>query len=182
MQTCLLFPQAGNLVGGNVITIKGSGFNGTQEIKFGDEIVEQFCVIGETEMLVRVPAAATLGKVNVSIATYDENSLTTNENQYTYVDALPPVIKKISPSSGPFRGGNIMTIYGTHLSGTYQIKFGKIPASNIAVVSDEEVSVKVPSGCIGSCSISLLTFGGITGSSVKSCYTYYDDSWIHYPP
>lgn len=55
-----------------------------------------------------------------------------------------PYISGIDPSSGPGRGGTIVTLTGFGFTGASGVRFGNLPAANFTVVSDTEVRVMAP--------------------------------------
>jgi formylglycine-generating enzyme required for sulfatase activity len=55
----------------------------------------------------------------------------------------------VSPSSGPYQGGTPVTITGLNLLGTTSVRFGGVPATNVTVVSNTEVTAVTPPGSVG---------------------------------
>jgi len=51
----------------------------------------------------------------------------------------------VDPSSGPRRGGTIVTVRGSGFTGASGVNFGSRPAVNFTVVSDTEIRVMTPS-------------------------------------
>jgi len=62
-----------------------------------------------------------------------------------YVFALP-VIKAISPESGPI--GTPVTLTGTNLAQSSQVTFGGVPATEVTIDSDTKVRAIVPTGAV----------------------------------
>jgi hypothetical protein len=63
----------------------------------------------------------------------------------TAVGATTPVVNSISPTKGPLGGETLVTITGEHLTGATAVKFGATTGTDLADVSDTEVTVKTPS-------------------------------------
>jgi hypothetical protein len=62
-----------------------------------------------------------------------------------------PRIVSFSPTSG--RKGTVVTIFGTHFTGTTAVRFGGIRADSIWVVADSIVKARVDTGATGSVSV-----------------------------
>ena len=56
----------------------------------------------------------------------------------------PPAISTVDPSSGPQRGGTIVTLTGYGFTGASGVRFGSSSAVNFNVVSDTEIKVMAP--------------------------------------
>jgi hypothetical protein len=64
----------------------------------------------------------------------------------TYTFANTPTLTSISPSSGFWFGGNVVTLTGTNLTGATEVRFGATNANSFTVVSDTTITVTVPPG------------------------------------
>jgi hypothetical protein len=62
-----------------------------------------------------------------------------------YADAAP-VVRSLSPASGPLRGGTRVTLRGTGLAGATKVLFGSKGGSRLRRISGTEVSAVVPGG------------------------------------
>ena len=76
-------PSSGSIKGGNRVTIKGSNFNGTYLVRFGNQVANAL-MIGSDEMLVVAPAGVEFGTCNVTIHTFSGESKSSKVTQYTY--------------------------------------------------------------------------------------------------
>jgi hypothetical protein len=59
--------------------------------------------------------------------------------------ALAVGVFSVDPSSGPRRGGIVVTLSGNGFTGANGVRFGSMSAVNFTVVSDTEIRVMVPS-------------------------------------
>jgi hypothetical protein len=57
---------------------------------------------------------------------------------------LPAQVSSVDPSSGPRRGGTIVTLTGSGFTGASGVLFGSLSAVNFTVVSDTEIRVMTP--------------------------------------
>jgi hypothetical protein len=126
-------------VTGETININGSNFTGATAVRFGTVLATPFTVNSDTEISVKVPAAAITGKVSVSTP----DGTGTSVNNFTVIK--PPTISSFTPTSG--RVGTVVTISGANLSSVIEVKFGatsvEIP---ITIISLTSIKVTVPAG------------------------------------
>jgi hypothetical protein len=83
-----------------------------------------------------------------------------------------PAITKISPAKGPGRGGTVVKIYGTWLSGASKVLFGTTKGTKIHVVSSTELTVVAPKHAKGQVSVTVTTGAGRSATVKDSHYTY----------
>jgi hypothetical protein len=62
------------------------------------------------------------------------------------VSAGRPVLRELTPNSGPEAGGTPVTITGADFTGASAVLFGTAPAGALTVVSDSEITVTSPPG------------------------------------
>lgn len=79
-----------------------------------------------------------------------------------------PVISGISPSSGPISGGTVVTLTGTHFAGATKVRFNMSEATNLNVVSDNQVICTTPPQT-GTAVVTLLNNAG--SNHVEFTYT-----------
>ncbi|WCN37309.1 IPT/TIG domain-containing protein [Aneurinibacillus uraniidurans] len=158
-------PSSGSVVGGNTVTITGTGLTGATAVKFGEASAVSFTVVSDTQITAVVPAGS--GAVTVSVAT--PNGTASLTGGYTYAAASS--ITSISPSSGSTAGGNTVTITGTGLTGATAVKFGGVDAVSFTVDSDTQITTTVPAATTAdTVTVSVTTPNG-TANSVGG-YTY----------
>jgi hypothetical protein len=83
-----------------------------------------------------------------------------------------PAITKISPAKGPGRGGTVVKIYGTWLSGASSVLFGPTKGTKIHVLSSTELTVVAPKHAKGQVSVTVTTGAGRSPTVKDSHYTY----------
>lgn len=141
---------------GTQVTISGSNFLGATGVYFNGTSAMTLIVDSETQLRTIVPAGATTGKITV--ATVGET--TESANDFTVMQP-PPMISSFTPGSGP--EATEVTITGSNLLTTSDVKFNGVSASTISIDSDTQIRAKVPSGATTGV-ISVTTDGGTTSS------------------
>jgi hypothetical protein len=155
-------PATGPVTGGTTVKISGTGLSAATGVHFGS-VSASFGFVTADSLVATVPAGT--GTVAVTVTT--PGGTATSPTQFAYF-ALP-VVKKISPSSGPQAGGTKVTITGSGLSGATKVRFG---AAGATIVTDTSTTVTVtaPAGK-GVVDVSVTTPDGIAVSPVHFTYT-----------
>jgi YVTN family beta-propeller protein len=113
---------------------------------------------------------ATYGGLNVPYwvaVTPDDQSVYVVNNGGSAVTVLPRP-SGVYPNQGPTSGGTRVTILGTNLRGTIAVRFGSRLATDVVVVSDNEVTAVSPPGH-GAVMVTVTTPGG-TSNGVPFYY------------
>ena len=79
-------PASGSAVGGDSVTITGSGFTGATEVDFGGASAH-FTVDSDTEITVTSPPGS--GTVHVTVVTPTGSSATSSADQFSYQGEQP---------------------------------------------------------------------------------------------
>jgi IPT/TIG domain/von Willebrand factor type A domain len=82
-----------------------------------------------------------------------------------------PRVAAITPASGPAAGGTRVTITGTNLTGTTDVRFGSNAASKVVVNGSTSVTVTAPSGT-GSANVRVTTPAGTSAETAADVFTY----------
>ncbi|MFR9754097.1 IPT/TIG domain-containing protein, partial [Nocardia sp. 004] len=154
-------PGSGPEVGGNSVTLSGSGFTGATAVLFGGVSAVSFTVVSDTQITAVVPAGT--GTVEVTVTA---TGGTSNGVLYTYVVA--PTLVSVVPGSGPEAGGNSVTLSGSGFTGATGVDFGGVSAVSFTVVSDTQITATVPAGS-GAVDVTVTTAGGVSN---PVSYTY----------
>ncbi len=155
-------PATGPTAGGNTVTVTGTAFGGATQVRFGGATAP-FAVVSATQNTATAPAGAA-GTVTTTVVTPGGTS---NGVPYTYVPA--PTLTAVSPDQGPLAGGNTVTLTGTGLDSTTQVRFGSLTAA-FTVASASQITATVPAGGAGEVPVTVVTPGGTTGSGVYYRY------------
>jgi len=97
--------------GGTSVTINGSNFTGTTQVKIGGYAVS-FTVNSSTKITATAPSYAQALSGNYNLVVTNASDGGSYDNEWTWT---PPNITSISPNSGGPAGGGTCTITGTYL-------------------------------------------------------------------
>ncbi|MFI5977768.1 IPT/TIG domain-containing protein [Streptomyces sp. NPDC051452] len=150
-----LSPTAGPAAGNNTVTLTGSNLLNTTGVRFGTQFAS-FTVVSSTEIAATPPPGA--GQIAVTVTTPGGSS---NSLFYAYVSA--PTLSSVFPSSGPASGTTVVTLTGTGLATTTDVKVDGV-GTGFTVVSDTQVTAVVPTGATGDAAIRATTAGGTSGA------------------
>ncbi len=107
-------PSAGDDLGGDTVTIAGSGFTGATDVEFGGNAAASFDVKSDTRIDATTWSSYQPETVDVTVTGPGGTSPVTSADQFAFEDT-PPTITSISPTSGSDLGGTPFTITGSHL-------------------------------------------------------------------
>jgi formylglycine-generating enzyme required for sulfatase activity len=80
------------------------------------------------------------------------------------------IIDSVSPTEGGILGGTLLTIAGTNLGGTTEVRMGGVPCTSLVVVSPTMVTALTPPGPPGPAAVTVTTpAGSVTAGTV---FTY----------
>ncbi|MBI4859014.1 MAG: IPT/TIG domain-containing protein, partial [Candidatus Riflebacteria bacterium] len=147
-------PNKGPMSGGTSITISGSGFGGTLDVRIGDVFATAgICTDvsvnpGRTQITCKTPPSATSGVKHVFVAS-TTNGQGTLSNGFTY-NSPPTINVPLVPDNGPIAGGTSVTINGTGFGGAVGVTFAGIPATNVSVTNESLITCQTPASTTGS--------------------------------
>jgi hypothetical protein len=163
-------PAAGLTLGGTVVTLTGSHFTGASSVKFGAASTT-FRVDSDTSITAWSPAHAA-GTVDVTVTTGSGSSPTMAADQFTYVTTPPPAVTGISPTSGFTVGGTLVTVSGSHFTGTTAVAFGTVAATWFTILSDSSLTVLAPAHAAGRVDITVTTAYGTSTPVAADQFLY----------
>jgi IPT/TIG domain len=175
-------PSSGPIVGGNTVTVTGTGFTGASAVSFDTVPATSFTVNSDTSVTATVPAGvvgpvSVVGTIDdVTVTTPGGTSATSTADQYTYEPV--PTVTGVSPGSGPIVGGNTVTVTGAGFTGgtgfitASAVFFGTVPATSFTVNNDGSITATVPAGVVGIVDVTVTTTGGTSPVSAADQYAY----------
>jgi hypothetical protein len=163
-----LSAQAGPAAGGKTLTVTGKNFGRVTKVLFGSTPGTHLTVDSRTKLAVRVPAGTGSGYLTVVTAGGGPSALT---GHAVYNWLQNPTLAKVSPASGPVKGGTTVTIRGAHFSYVQAVYFGKKRGTRVTVLSPTELKVASPAGK-GTVSIRVVTAAGTTALVKADRFTY----------
>jgi formylglycine-generating enzyme required for sulfatase activity len=161
-------PLQGSFSGGTVITITGSGLTNVTGVTVGGNPCTAVAVLSPTSVRATTPSGA-VGQAAIVVSSPTGSALSPTPFTYTQQSVV-----SVSPSSGPYQGGTPVTITGLNLLGTTAVTFGGVPATNVQVVSNTQVTAVTPPGSVGVAEVTVsgpwgtitalggFTYGGVT--------------------
>ena len=154
-------PTAGKLVGGTVVTLRGTNFvTGVTSVKFGATTARSWTVTSPTK-IVAVTEAHSTATVTVTV---DVAGGISNGKPYTY-DPIP-TISTVTPSGGKLIGGTVITLTGSgYRTGATAVTFGAgNHGTTVHVLGTTSLTVKAPSHAAGTVTVTVTTPGGTSGT------------------
>ncbi|OAI42772.1 hypothetical protein AYO38_02925 [bacterium SCGC AG-212-C10] len=161
-------PNSGPTIGGNIVTVAGSGFTGVNAISFGGTPAITYTLINDGSIVVTVPAHAS-GTVDVLVSTPAGTSANTAADNYTY-GTLPTVVSA-TPNNGPVAGGTPVSVSGSGFTGAITVTIGGVSVP-FTVLDDNTLVFTAPAHAAGVVDIRVTTPSGISANSVNDNYTY----------
>lgn len=123
---------------GDTVTINGSGFTGTNDLRFGNVLAASFVVVSD-QVVKAVVGQGTSGAISINTP-LGNNFL----NGFSY---LGPVITSFSPSF-PAPGTTVI-LSGNNFTGATAVDFEGLPATSYTVVNDNTIHAIVGVGYSG---------------------------------
>lgn len=139
-------PPKAKSTGGEVVAVVGHGFGADAVVRIGGVLARAQAVQAPNAVLVVVPAGLPVGPANVSVFTRGSTAAKTGALRIY----APIEVSAISPDHGPAAGGTAVSISGAGFSaGPVEVRIGAVPASDVVVVSDTEITAKTVAGSHG---------------------------------
>jgi hypothetical protein len=158
-----LAPSKGPKSGGTSVTISGTDLGEATAVQFGGASAASFKVNSETTIAAVSPPGA--GTVDVTVTTPSGTSQRKEADEFHFVP--PPIITKVSPSTGPAAGGTTVTITGADLNQATAVKFGSNNAASFKVNSANSMTAVSPAEEAANLDITVTTVGGISAITPK---------------
>ena len=161
-----LSPSNGSPAGGTPVQISGTNFTGATAVEFGGVEAASFTVNSATSITAVTPPGT--GVVDVQVFTPAGGSPPHSGDQYDYSLVT---VTGVSPTVGSDEGGNPVSITGTNFSPGATVMFGSIPATNVVVNSDTNITATAPAGS-GSVNVIVSSLDGTSVANNSDIYTY----------
>ncbi len=164
-------PGKVSVQGATTITIEGTAFvAGATTVQFGEHAATNVKVNSVGSLTATAPPEPA-GIVDVTVTTPGGTSATSSKDHFTYA----PEITSISPSTGPAKGGNVITVKGVGFApGTTAttIKFAKAAGSAVNCASSTECVVTAPAGSAGKVDVQVTVNGANSAVVPADKYVY----------
>lgn len=142
-------PAQGSLGGGTTVALIATGLVAVSDttVLFGNKSATIVSVspVDHTALVV-VPKASAAGAVDVTLQTSKGTDKAIAG--YKYADTLS--LTSLTPPVGPSQGGTAITLHGSGFSkGKALVQIGALPATDVTIVSDSELTAVTPPGTPG---------------------------------
>lgn len=129
-------PSGGTPLGGDAVTIYGSGFKAGATVKIGGSSCTSVVVVDAGTITVVTPSGTT-GAADVEVTnTYGPKA--TLANGFTY--AAAPTFTSITPSSGTHLGATPVTIVGTGFVAGTTVTVGGVALTSLSIVDSAHIT------------------------------------------
>ncbi len=161
-------PNSGTTAGGNSVTITGSFFTSTPEVRFAGLDCNNIVFIDANTLTCDTPAHPT-GFVTVEVENGDQqvDSLT-----FAYNYLADPILSSISPNAGTTLGSTAVTISGTGFLPGDTITIGGVSCSSLTVVNDSTITCTTGVNTEGIVDVVLNRASNGQSATLTSGYTY----------
>ncbi|MDH6628970.1 hypothetical protein M2271_006805, partial [Streptomyces sp. LBL] len=146
-------PSSGSTVGGATVALTGNDLLGATAVSFGGVAATSFTVNSATQITAVTPPH-TAGTAAVTVTTPGGTS-----NPVGYVYLTLPALLALAPDQGPTQAGTVVTVTGTDLTTTTEVRFGATPTA-FTVVSPTQVTAMAPAGASGPVNVTVTTAAG----------------------
>lgn len=162
-----LSPVSGDVAGGTLVTLRGSGFAATAQVSFGGAASADVTYVSATELTAVTPAHAR-GAVDV-VVTVDGASAT-RAAAFTYTRGAP-TLAQLAPLSGPTAGGVMLTLTGTGFADGATVTLGGAAATSVVIVSPNLARAVIPAHAAGQVDV-VLTNDDAQAATLTNGFTY----------
>ncbi|HRI16871.1 MAG TPA: IPT/TIG domain-containing protein, partial [Verrucomicrobiota bacterium] len=115
---------------GTVVTINGSGLNGTTQVRFGNAVAAAYTNISQLQVTAVAPNNVPTGPIML---------ITTNgTNTSTELFYGVPRVESINPTSG--NPGTIVTVSGANFTGATQVQMNGVAVPGFLVVNNQSIT------------------------------------------
>lgn len=160
-------PTSGDVNGGTVVRLTGTGFNAGSTVSFGGTPSTQVTLVSATELDALTPAHMP-GAVDVVVTT--DGASATLAGAFTYTRSAP-TLTAVAPVSGPTTGGTLLTLTGTGFAPGATVTIGGTAATNVIIVAPELARVVIPAHAAGTVDV-VLTNDDTQSATLTSGFTY----------
>ena len=171
LQLISVEPAVGPASGGTVIRIKGAGFRqrGNLRVMLGGHEATSVSHVREDELLAITPAHDA-GLVKLAVKNIDGKEVVL-ERAFNFT--APPTLATVAPAIASTAGGTAVQLNGKGFStsGEVRVMFGNVPATQVIVKSDTEITALAPPYGWGPVDLQVINPDG-QSALVKEAITY----------
>ena len=171
VQVLTIEPDSGHLLGGDPVTITGSGFVDGAQVLIGGRSAIDVEVIDDGTVHAITPDAPSPGLYDVHVSS--EIGVGTLSDGFTYYES--PRVTSVAPVTGPLAGGNLVEVSGGGFIEPLVVTFGTAYLEDVSLVSATTLTGRAPAAAEeGPVDVQVATaYGAGLGADA---YTYLADS------
>lgn len=160
-------PNTGDVSGGTLITLTGTGFTPGSTVTLDGVPATQVAFVSATELTAFTPAH---GPAMVDVVVTSDGVPATLVYGFTYTRGVP-TIASVAPVSGPTSGGTLLTLTGSGFASGATVTVGGAMATNVVIVSPVLARVVVPAHAAGAVDV-VLTNDDMQAATLSAGFTY----------
>lgn len=165
-------PSIGSDSGGTSVTLAGFGFTTATGVLFDGNAATSVSVVDDNTITCVTPAG-TAGLVDVTVQRPTTDL--TKVDGFEYLSTNPPAFVSVSPDYDTIYGGAALTITGTDLTGTTDVKINGISADNIVIVNSTTITCDAPVSSISGL-FDIELFHPLGNVLAEDAFTYVNDT------
>jgi large repetitive protein len=166
-----LSPSGGSSLGGDTVTITGTGFTSASTVSFGGTAGTTVTFVNASRLTVISPSSATGGTIDVRVTTVSGTSAVVAADRFTYSGGAP-TITSISPAIGSRSGGTTVTITGNGFTSASTVSFGGTAGTSVTFVNATRLTARSPAHAAGVVDVTVTTVGGTSAIVAGDQFTY----------
>ncbi len=163
VQLTAIEPESGHWLGGERITVYGSGFSEDAVVLVGGRPALKVAHIDDGTLSAVTPEGLP-GRVDVHVSTGE--GVGRLQSGYEYLGAALPEasanIAAVTPGHGPVAGGTVITLSGSGFKSGAAVRVGALAATNVSVESGTRITAKTPIGSPGAATVRVIQSGAAT--------------------
>ncbi len=163
-------PPNGHVLGGEPVTITGSGFVDGAQVLIGGRSAIDVEVIDDTTIYAITPDASSAGTFDVHVSS--ESGVGLLDDGFTYFET--PAVASVTPIVGPIAGGNVVQVKGAGFVEPLVVTFGAAYLEDVEVLSGTVLQGTVP-GVVEEGAVDVLVATSYGSGVGVDAYTYLAD-------
>jgi len=160
-------PSSGQAAGGELVTVRGSGFPDGCAVLFGQSAAPTVVRLSASELTVQTPPGRP-GLVDVALRCPGLDADVVLPDGFLYFRDV--LVESIAPSEGPVEGGTPVTVRGTGFAADARLMIGGRRALAIEVVDDQTIIAITPPGTAGTADVHVSQASAV--AALRRGFTY----------
>jgi hypothetical protein len=168
-------PATGNVAGGYLVMLTGSGFKPGMGVSLCGISVPATQVLSENATVVTVPTTDVAGLCDIKVTNLDGSSFVLADGFLYEVDDViteAPTIGLVSPKKGPIDGGTWVLVSGANFASGATVAFGATPAAAVQHINTNALLALTAPAAPGYASVKVTNPDGLS-STLSSAFNFY---------